>query len=1532
MKLLDVTFYKNFHLDLKSMDLTNKELIHQYKEYGSMEGRIASEVEFYELYTDFDLDFYNSFYPDLSIFNGDKYLLMWHYHNLGFKEGRICTNFDPIFYNNFHLDIKCLGLNEKQLKESYKNYGKKECRLCCETDFYALYPEFDLNFYNSYYADLSILNENKYLVFSHFHNHGFKEGRLQNSEDFDPIFYNNFYLDIKYLELNPQQLRESYENYGKKESRLCNEYLFYKKYPSFNLNFYLFYYSDLDVFNGDKYLLMWHYDNWGFKENRKMNIEKINIEYTKINIEDTKINIKDTKINIEDTKINNYKNYPFLFGKYLLGLNEPESPIPYEIIKENVTTEFIQNKRKAHLHCFNIEKFNYFYNSYLDKISKYCSIIITYVCGDSSNFSHNNYTLIKIRNKGMDIGGKFVCVNYLKDKNIDYENILFLHSKTDDNLRCIFFDSLINNIDYIYNKLEKNIGGFLPPWIFNGDNNDIIIGDDLNHKFSFKSKIDRNYKYLNEISDFLGLDNNFSIFPAGNCYVLNKDIIESIFLKKELYNILNDETSCDLFWVTKYYSNLFHENEKIDKIYKKIVENKLIPNNLSCINNKLSDCMIEHIFERIIIKIIKKKGFNIEILCLSQNSYNSCKLITEIINCYLNNIINEEICINALINNNINVLLLQNINGYNNLINIKNSCLWNISSYEKNNKKNIFHISHNFGGGTDTYISNIINTYDKYNHILIKIVGASHVKVNNLIFDIEILNNLLDNCNSTVFVHHLLYDCCGTTINKNILNILISNKTINKLLIIHDYYLLLPEFPNPIKKHNIIPSKENIEFTSNTINKFNKVIFNSNSCYCNYKKYINPIENYIILNNVPDMDYYNFRCFPKNKNIFNIGIIGDVSNHEHKGKFLLEKILSSFQNNNKYNFIVFGIENEIPSFNYSNLYCTGHYNNDIILSLINEKDIDYFLFLSTFEETYSFTLSIALKFGVPIIYNNIGSYPERLSQYNNCFPFTEDNYIEIHTILDNIENNFINDNNVKPSVNNNNMILYKNIPELSEYLRHDDELNFDLSNIESNLINKNVCFIAFSNIDNSDPTYKNILYDQINYIKSSGLYDKLDYIFITMLGEYTNIINDYKIKVIYYSPDIYEWEFPNYKRIKYFCDNISFNVNILEIHIKGAQKKPHAYEWRKYLEYFLISKYDLCIHLLHYYKCVGVNQQFYFDEGNKYRNHFSGNFWWSRSDHIKNLPLIETNVDRCVVEHWLIGNFYKNDYRNFISLHHTDYDLYQTSILPEEYSLEIIKNNTLKKLNESFIKTRPIYGVYFICCIGNYYDILQNQINKLIESGLYNQTTQILCFVCNQRKECLDLLAKYSKLKVISTTENLYEKFAINNYKKYLQGNGNYYLFYIHTKGVSKSGKCFDDWTAFCDYFTIYKWRVSIELLKYYDCVGTNLKNFPKKHYSGNYWWSKSEHLNKLKNINDGYISCEMYILSYLKTNYVSLYQTYINHGDTEYPEKLYKNKSELELFYNLVIVPDFNDGDKKCISMCGEIDLNCEPPILELE
>jgi hypothetical protein len=842
--------------------------------------------------------------------------------------------------------------------------------------------------------------------------------------------------------------------------------------------------------------------------------------------------------------------------------------------------------------------------------------------------------------------------------------------------------------------------------------------------------------------------------------------------------------------------------------------------------------------------------------------------------------------------------------------------------------KTICHITHNYGGGTDVYINNIQNIFPNYSHLIIKIVDLNNVIIDDKNYALHSLNDFL-NTSELLFVHNLLYTSTNNNnyemiINENIVSIL-KNNPIKKLLIVHDYYLLFPNCPNPVKSKNLIPSEENINKTKDFFTIFEKVYFNSENCYSNYLKYANKIENAVILNNVPDIDFYNPRIYPPNKTKYNIGLIGDIG-CEHKGRDIAINILELFHNNNnnEYSFVIFGNFGK----NYPNLTITGKYNNDNIFNLIREYDIDYFLFLSTFEETYSFTLSLAIHTGLPIIYNNIGSYPERLKEYNNCFSFEENNYTQIVDLLNNLKgkNNSV---SVKNKIHHK-PTLYKNMPEWNEYLKINDDYNFDLTNIRYNLNHKAVCFIHICSIENGEKNSgKDILMDQIDYIKKSGLYDKLDYIFITMIGKHIKLINDYKIKLIYYSPSPNEWEFPHMQRIKYFADNIKRNIKILQIHTKGVLNKPNSLEWRKYLEYFLIEKNELCLDLLEKYKCVGVNAQYYFDDINKYRNHFSGNFWWSNSSHLKTLPLLQVNEDRFIVEHWLFGNLEKNDYRYFLSLHHTPFDLYKNAILPENYNVEMIKSNISNNMKIDFIKKRPIFGVYFICCIGNYLDIVKKQLCKLIQSKLYDLSDEIFCFVCQEKQDCIDLLKQFKKIKIISTQENLYEKFAINNYKKYLPVNDNYYLYYMHSKGVTKSEKCFEDWRNLCDYFTIEKWRLSIELLEYYDCVGTNLKNFPKKHYSGNFWWSKSEHLNRLKNVNDGYLSTEMYVCSYMKTNYVSIYQSYVNHGGAEYCPALYNQLTDDELLEKICITPDFNEGDKKCIMYCGNINKDNEPMIL---
>lgn len=176
----------------------------------------------------------------------------------------------------------------------------------------------------------------------------------------------------------------------------------------------------------------------------------------------------------------------------------------------------------------------------------------------------------------------------------------------------------------------------------------------------------------------------------------------------------------------------------------------------------------------------------------------------------------------------------------------------------------------------------------------------------------------------------------------------------------------------------------------------------------------------------------------------------------------------------------------------------------------------------------------------------------------------------------------------------------------------------------------------------------------------------------------------------------------------------------------------------------------------------------------------------------------------------------------------------------------------------------------------------------------------------------MEILNLYSKIIIISTEENLYEKFAINNFKKYVNGD-----YYLHSKTVSRKGKFFDDWRNICDYFTLTKWRLSLELLEYSDCVGINLKQFPKIHYSGNYWWTKSEHLNKLSDINNNYLSPEMYILSYEKTNNICIYQNKSSSTDNYFNSNIYSKLSDNQIIDNITVIPQFNVLDKIHIDKC---------------
>ena len=56
--------------------------------------------------------------------------------------------------------------------------------------------------------------------------------------------------------------------------------------------------------------------------------------------------------------------------------------IKYDIIHENKVPEFLHNTLWAHLHCYDIAKFDEIYGEYIENIMRYFSVLITFSIGD----------------------------------------------------------------------------------------------------------------------------------------------------------------------------------------------------------------------------------------------------------------------------------------------------------------------------------------------------------------------------------------------------------------------------------------------------------------------------------------------------------------------------------------------------------------------------------------------------------------------------------------------------------------------------------------------------------------------------------------------------------------------------------------------------------------------------------------------------------------------------------------------------------------------------------------------------------------------------------------------------------------------------------------------------------------------------------------------------------------------------------------------------------------------------------------------
>lgn len=242
--------------------------------------------------------------------------------------------------------------------------------------------------------------------------------------------------------------------------------------------------------------------------------------------------------------------------------------------------------------------------------------------------------------------------------------------------------------------------------------------------------------------------------------------------------------------------------------------------------------------------------------------------------------------------------------------------------------------------------------------------------------------------------------------------------------------------------------------------------------------------------------------------------------------------------------------------------------------------------------------------------------------------------------------------------------------------------------------------------------------------------------------------------------------------------------------------------------------------------------------------------------------------------YWGIEKFIKKDEYLYISENYTYFKSLEDSIdnkacLDDSNNIICInspENVLINNANKILITHIPIYIFIHICCIEDWEDIFNDQIDYLKKTGLFEKSDKIFLGILGSLSVVNLPIFNNKKFNILYIDQriNLYEIHTIN-FIKYICMNDPYTedvnILYIHTKGVRNSGnkEVIKSWRKMMEYFLIEKHENCLKYLNIYDTIGVNAINLfcynkdkikvnkdHTYHYSGNFWWSKKSYINKL--------------------------------------------------------------------------------------
>lgn len=180
-----------------------------------------------------------------------------------------------------------------------------------------------------------------------------------------------------------------------------------------------------------------------------------------------------------------------------------------------------------------------------------------------------------------------------------------------------------------------------------------------------------------------------------------------------------------------------------------------------------------------------------------------------------------------------------------------------------------------------------------------------------------------------------------------------------------------------------------------------------------------------------------------------------------------------------------------------------------------------------------------------------------------------------------------------------------------------------------------------------------------------------------------------------------------------------------------------------------------------------------------------------------------------------------------------------------------------------------IFGVYYVFCDNNWKDVFTDQITTINKSNILEKFNKLHVVVGSKQNDDFEFVKNKfnsNNIKFYNIPNNLQFEFPALNLVKQICEKYVCKILYFHTKGtgISESNmrfyhgsdnlkhiqSCVKDWRKFMEFFNIIKNNECLKILDSYDACGVNLTDQPYKHYSGNFWWSKSSYINSLPDFN----------------------------------------------------------------------------------